>query len=96
MGTTPDEQAVCRELAVLADRTDLSEEVARLTAHLTELERVLGLEGPIGQRLEFLAVELLREANTMCSKTVDTALLQDLLEIKVEVGKIKEQVANVE
>ena len=96
MGTAPEPGALAREVAIYADRSDISEEVSRLDTHLVELDRALAAEGPVGRRLEFLAQEMLREANTMGSKSQESGLVQDILAIKLEVDKIKEQVANVE
>lgn len=88
---------LARETALLADRGDISEEVQRLRSHveqlLGELDRA---EGPVGRKLEFLAQELLREANTMASKAHDTALVHRILALKLDVERIREQVANVE
>lgn len=95
-GVAPDPGDLAREVAIFAERTDVSEELARLEAHLVELDRILALGGAVGRRLEFLAQEMLREANTMGSKSQETALVHDVLAIKLEVDKIKEQVANVE
>lgn len=96
VGATLEPHDLVREVAIFADRTDISEEVTRLDAHLAELDRALASEAPVGRRLDFLAQEMLREANTMGSKSQDTALVQAVLSIKLEVDKIKEQVANVE
>ncbi|MFC1706662.1 YicC/YloC family endoribonuclease [Planctomycetota bacterium] len=96
MGAELDDQVLARELALFADKTDVGEEIARLEAHLAELARVLETKGPVGQRLEFLGQELLREANTMSAKVQDPDLLAEILEIKVDVGRIKEQVANLQ
>jgi uncharacterized protein (TIGR00255 family) len=96
VGSTLDPQDLAREVALFADRTDISEEVTRLDAHLAELDRALESDAPVGRRLDFLAQEMLREANTMGSKSQDAALVQAVLAIKLEVDKIKEQVANIE
>ena len=91
----PDDLA--REVALLADKTDVSEEVQRLRSHVEELRRTLREPPwPVGRKLEFLAQEMLREANTMASKSYDTGILQDVLGIKLAVERIREQVANVE
>jgi len=95
-GVTPEPSAVLREAALLAERADVSEEISRLDAHLNELDRVLAEAGPVGRRLEFLAQEMLREANTMGSKSQESALIHDILAIKLEIDKIKEQTANAE
>lgn len=97
-GVALEPESVLREVAAYAERTDISEEVARLDAHLRELDRILdGMAmGAVGRQLEFLAQEMLREANTMGSKSQETGLVQDILAIKLEIDKIKEQVANAE
>jgi uncharacterized protein (TIGR00255 family) len=95
-GVKPDPEQLAREVALFAERTDVSEEVSRLSTHLVELERILASSGSVGRRLEFLAQEMLREANTMGSKSQESAVVRDILAIKLEVDKIKEQVANVE
>jgi uncharacterized protein (TIGR00255 family) len=96
LGVAIEEQALLRELASFAERADVSEEIARLDAHLDALDRALDEDAPAGRRLDFLAQELLREANTLTSKSADTALVELALDIKVEADKIKEQVANLE
>jgi uncharacterized protein (TIGR00255 family) len=91
------EADLARELALFADRSDISEELQRLRSHVDQLRAALAAEGePVGRKLEFLAQELLREANTMASKSHDTSLVASVLEIKLEVEKVREQVANVE
>jgi uncharacterized protein (TIGR00255 family) len=86
-----------RETALLADKSDIAEEVQRLRSHVEQLLAALQAEdGPVGRKLEFLAQELLRESNTMASKTHDTSLVQRILAIKLHVERIREQVANVE
>jgi uncharacterized protein YicC (UPF0701 family) len=88
---------VARETALLADKSDIAEEVQRLRSHVEQLLAALQAEdGPVGRKLEFLAQELLRESNTMASKTHDTSLVQRILAIKLHVERIREQVANVE
>lgn len=88
---------LARELALLADRSDIREEVQRLRSHVQQLRATVDAPGgPAGRKLEFLAQELLREANTMASKTHDGALVQHVLAVKLLVEQIREQVANVE
>jgi uncharacterized protein (TIGR00255 family) len=92
-----DPNELARETALLADRGDISEEVQRLRSHVEQLLGALDqADGPLGRKLEFLAQELLREANTMASKSHDTAMVQRILAIKLAVERIREQVANVE
>ncbi len=91
------EADLARELALFADRSDITEELQRLRSHVDQLRATIESEGePVGRKLEFLAQELLREANTMASKSHDTSLVTSVLEIKLEVEKVREQVANVE
>lgn len=91
------EPDLARELAMFADRSDISEELQRLRSHVDQLRATLKSDGePVGRKLEFLAQELLREANTMASKSHDTSLVASVLEIKLEIEKVREQVANVE
>ncbi len=88
---------LARELALLADRSDIREEVQRLRSHVQQLHATVDAPGgPAGRKLEFLAQELLREANTMASKTHDGELVQLVLAVKLLVEQIREQVANVE
>ncbi len=85
-----------KELALSAERSDLSEELDRLESHLNQCRDVLGADGPVGRKLEFLVQEMLREANTMSSKCVDLNLIQDVLELKSEIDRMREQVLNLE
>jgi uncharacterized protein (TIGR00255 family) len=92
-----DRGELAREVALLADKSDIAEELQRLDSHVEQLLATLQAPaGPIGRKLEFLAQELHREANTMASKTHDTALVQQILAIRLLVERIREQVANVE
>lgn len=90
------EDVVAREMAVVADKSDVCEELARLASHLTALEQTLTASGPVGRKLEFLALELNREATTLGAKISDPMLTQDIVELKLEVERIREQAANVE
>lgn len=87
-----------REVAVYAERSDVSEEVARLTGHLAQFESLLGEDHtrPIGRTLDFLSQEMLREANTIASKSGDVEISRDIVEIKGAIDRIKEQVQNIE
>ena len=87
-----------REVAVYAERSDVSEEVARLTGHLLQFEAILDAddERPIGRTLDFLSQEMLREANTIASKSGDVEISRDIVEIKGAIDRIKEQVQNAE
>ena len=87
-----------REVAVFADRADISEELARLRCHLEQFEAVIASDPtePAGRMLDFLAQELLRECNTIGSKSNDTAISRGVVEAKSLVDRLKEQVQNVE
>jgi len=92
----PNEERLKQELALFATKVDVAEELARLTAHVAEVRRVLEAGGAAGKRLDFLAQELHREANTLGSKSVDSEVSQAALELKVLIEQMREQVQNVE
>jgi uncharacterized protein (TIGR00255 family) len=87
---------LAQEVAYLADRSDISEEIARLKSHLVQFREVLDASGEAGKRLDFLLQELNREANTVLSKSTDLSIKEAALAIKGEVEKLREQVQNVE
>ncbi len=91
-----DQGRLAQEVAYLADRSDISEEIARLRSHLTQFREVVESEGETGKRLDFLLQELNREANTVLSKSTDMTIKDAGLAIKAEVEKLREQVQNVE
>jgi uncharacterized protein (TIGR00255 family) len=95
-GLEPNDERLKQELALFATRIDVAEEVARLTTHVAEMRRVLAQGGIVGKRLDFLAQELHREANTLGSKSVDSELSQVSLELKVLIEQMREQVQNLE
>ncbi|MGA8030876.1 MAG: YicC/YloC family endoribonuclease, partial [Casimicrobiaceae bacterium] len=95
-GLDPNEDRLKQELALFATRIDVAEEVARLSTHVAEFRRVLAQGGSAGKRLDFLAQELHREANTLGSKSVDTELSQVSFELKVAIEQMREQVQNLE
>lgn len=95
-GTSLDAGQLEREIAWLADRADVREELARLEAHVGHARDLLSEGGAIGKRLDFLAQELLREVNTVGSKTPDLASTHHVLALKTEVERLREQVQNVE
>ena len=87
---------LAQEVAYLADRSDISEEVARLRSHVAQFRAALAEEGDTGKRLDFLLQEFNREANTVLSKSTDLAIKESALAIKAAVEKLREQVQNVE
>ena len=95
-GLDPNEERLKQELALFASKIDVAEEVARLATHVAETRRVLAQGGTVGKRLDFLAQELHREANTLASKSVDAELSQVSLELKVLIEQMREQVQNLE
>jgi uncharacterized protein (TIGR00255 family) len=97
-GLAVDEQRLAQEIAILADRLDVSEEMDRFRSHITAFRTVLAQPGgePAGKRLGFLLQEMLRETNTTGSKGADAAILHDVVAIKEELERIREQVENLE
>lgn len=87
---------LAQEVAYLADRSDISEELVRLRSHLDQFRAAIDAEGEVGKRLDFLLQELNREANTVLSKSTEVAIKDSGLVIKAEVEKLREQVQNVE
>jgi uncharacterized protein (TIGR00255 family) len=87
---------LAQEVAYLADRSDISEELARLKIHVEQFYGTIDSETEVGKRLDFLLQELNREANTVLSKSTDVLIKDAALAIKVEVEKLREQVQNVE
>jgi uncharacterized protein (TIGR00255 family) len=84
------------ELALIAQKIDVDEEVDRLDSHVTEIRETLAKDGPVGRRLDFLMQELNREANTLGSKSADTETTKAAVELKVLIEQMREQVQNVE
>ncbi len=91
-----DQGRMAQEIAFLADRADISEEIARLTNHIEHFRSIVADERDVGKRLDFLTQELNREANTIASKTNNMTVKENALSIKSEIEKIREQVQNVE
>jgi uncharacterized protein (TIGR00255 family) len=91
-----DPSRLAQEVAYLADRSDVSEEMVRLRSHLTQFQEALDAPGEAGKMLDFLLQELNREANTTLSKSTDLVIKEAGLSIKAEVEKLREQVQNVE
>jgi uncharacterized protein (TIGR00255 family) len=93
---TLDESRLAQEVALLAERRDLSEELARLESHLNQFQQTLAGQGPVGRKLEFLLQEMLREVNTIGAKAGDLLISQAVLEIKGALERLREQVQNIE
>jgi uncharacterized protein (TIGR00255 family) len=97
-GVAPDEQRIAQEIAVMADRMDIAEEIGRLRSHVVSFRATLSGESgePIGKRLGFILQEMLREVNTIGSKGADVGILRDVVLMKEELEKVREQAENIE
>ena len=91
-----DQARIAQEVAFLADRADISEEIARLRSHIEHFRSIAADEKDVGKRLDFLTQEFNREANTIASKTNNMIVKENALAIKSEIEKIREQVQNIE
>jgi uncharacterized protein (TIGR00255 family) len=95
-GRAVNEERLAQELAFLADKLDITEELVRFRAHVTAAREAMATDGPVGKRLGFLAQELGREVNTMGSKAGDAAIAQQVIAMKGELEKFREQLENLE
>jgi uncharacterized protein (TIGR00255 family) len=91
-----DDERIRTEIAVFAGKSDVDEELERLTVHLAEVDRVLKHGGAAGKRLDFIAQELNREANTLASKAASAPIADCALELKLLIEQVREQVQNIE
>lgn len=94
--TQIDENRFAMEVALLADKTAIDEEVVRLNSHICQVKETLKIDEPIGRKLDFIIQEMNRETNTIASKVIDLDITNLALEIKSEIEKIREQVQNIE
>ena len=92
----PDPQRLAQEVAIMADRCAIDEELARLDSHLRQMGMYLEAEGEIGKKMDFLIQEMNREANTIGSKAQDSEIAQWVVDLKSEIEKLREQIQNVE
>ena len=95
-GLDPDETRLAQEVALFADRCDVTEEITRLKSHLNQFRNFFNAKEPIGRKLEFITQEINREVNTTGSKSNDIIISNKVIEIKSELEKIREQVQNIE
>ncbi len=95
-GYEPDESKLLNEVAFFADKADINEEISRLCSHINQFKAICSDDKPQGRRLDFLSQEMVREVNTMGSKSNDVTLTGYVVAMKNEVEKIKEQIRNVE
>lgn len=98
IGSTVKDEDLLREVAMFAERSDIAEEIARLSGHIDQFESILDPKSqePAGRTLDFLAQEMLREANTIASKSADGEIARRIVEMKTAIDRIKEQAANAE
>ena len=90
------EERIALEVALLADKCDITEELVRLESHLRQFDETLARSEPVGRKLDFLLQEINREVNTVGSKANDAEIAACVVELKGELEKIREQVQNVE
>ena len=95
-GTEIDNQDFYREVAIFAERSDVAEEISRIESHVEQLLSSMESPDPVGRKLEFIAQEMFREANTMAAKANDAEMARTVVDVKGEVDRIREQIANVE
>ena len=91
-----DEQRLCQEVAILADKTDVTEEIVRLQSHIGQFQSFLTEKEAVGRKLDFLLQEFLREVNTIASKINDAAIAYLTVDLKSELEKMREQIQNIE
>ena len=92
-----DESRIATEIAIMAERSDVTEEIVRLRSHIDQIENSLKeSEGPVGRQLDFILQEVNREVNTIGSKASDTQISADCIRFKDETEKMREQVQNIE
>jgi len=96
LGVEVDQQRIDTEIVLLAERFDVEEEVTRLAAHIQRGRGLLDSDGPIGKELDFLSQEILREVNTLGAKSRDLTIHERVVEMKVAIERMREQVQNVE
>jgi uncharacterized protein (TIGR00255 family) len=94
----PDPLRLAQEIAILAERTDVTEELTRLDSHRVQFRSLMTDAGrdAVGRKLDFLLQEMGREANTIASKSMDATISMDVVTLKAELEKIREQVQNIE
>jgi len=91
-----DEARIAQEIALIAVKSDITEEIDRLKAHVAAARELLAKGGPVGRKLDFLAQEFNREANTLCAKSQQSELTAIGLELKTVIDRMREQIQNVE
>jgi len=93
---TANEYRLLQEVAIMADKTDITEEIVRFRSHVVQLTNTLKMDEPIGRKLDFIIQEMNREVNTIGSKAMDITLTDYVVQLKCELEKVREQVQNIE
>ena len=93
---TANEDRLLQEVAIMADKTDTTEEIVRFRSHVVQLTNTLKMDEPIGRKLDFIIQEMNREVNTIGSKAMDITLTDHVVQLKCELEKVREQVQNIE
>jgi len=95
-GVECDESRLIQEVAIMAEKSDITEEIVRLKSHMEQFGKMLNSDIAIGRKMDFLFQEMHREINTIGSKSNDLAISGNVIEIKTELAKLREQVQNIE
>ncbi len=95
-GLEIDETRLCQEVAIMAEKSDITEEVIRFKSHIDQVLDLLGSNDSVGRKVDFLIQEMNREVNTIGSKSSDSEISRDVVEIKSELSRLREQVQNLE
>jgi len=91
-----DESRLSQEIAIMAEKSDITEEIVRFESHISQFSEMLESDEAIGRKMDFLLQEMLREINTIGSKSSDIEMSRNVIEIKSELAKLREQIQNVE
>ncbi|MFO7570197.1 MAG: YicC/YloC family endoribonuclease [Smithellaceae bacterium] len=95
-GCDPDEARLAQEVALMADRSDITEEIVRMQSHISQFRELLQSDEAQGRKIDFLLQEMNREINTIGSKSNDVEIARQVIEVKSELGKLREQAQNIE
>jgi uncharacterized protein (TIGR00255 family) len=95
-GYALDDARLTQEVAIMAERSDITEEILRMHSHIGQFEELLQSEGTEGRKIDFLLQEMNREINTIGSKSSDVEITRQVIEVKSELGKLREQAQNIE
>ena len=95
-GAEIEESRILTEVAVMADRLDITEEINRMSGHLKRMKALLQEGEPVGRKFDFLVQEMNREINTIGSKASDLEIQDSVVDVKAEIEKIREQIQNIE